>query len=56
MQLEYLMADLANASHTLWNAEDIYMSLVATKVGMLSSAQRWTIWYTNRCESSRSHC
>lgn len=31
-QLDYLMADLANASATFWNAEDIYMSLVAKKV------------------------
>ena len=32
-QLDHLVADLANASHTLWNAEDIFVSLVATKVG-----------------------
>ena len=31
-QLDYLMADMANASATFWNAEDIYMSLVAKKV------------------------
>ena len=31
-QLEHLMADHRNVSHTRWNGEDIFLSLVSTKV------------------------
>ena len=31
-QLEHLMADHRDVSHTHWNGEDIFLSLVSTKV------------------------